>query len=261
MPESQPQKLAAFACVAIGLGLTVTVLGPWDASRSIRAAQESRLQRRTTQSIELAQRATRTDQNRAAYWQGLGLAYVGAGQWVDAGAAFERAKKLAPYDVRAINDQARAQLLLASSGDNAARARAVALADEAVGIDPNNPQTQLTRALAMQFTGNLPEALSSVERAVALDHESTNDRLYVTAMQIYIDSARPADAVRLGRQGIFWLGAEPVSVPVRYELARALAGLGMHQEALSELDQALAIQPANTSIQRLRAEISALIQK
>ena len=69
------------------------------------------------------------------------------------------------------------------------------------------------------------------------------------------------DAVRLGRQGLFWLGAEPVSVPVRYELARALAAHGMHQEALGELDQALAIQPTNTSIQRLRAEISALVQK
>ena len=241
--------------------MTWTVLGPWDASRSIRAAQDARLQRRTAPSIELAQRATRIDPLRAAYWQGLGLAYISAGQWAEASTAFERAKKLAPYDVRSINDEARAQLLLANSGDNAARVRAMALADEGVRIDPNNPQTQLTRAVVMQFTGNLPEAIRSAERAVTLDRESTNDRLYVTAMQIYIDSARPGDAVRLGRQGIFWLGAEPVSVPVRYELARALAALGMHQEALGELDQALAIQPTNTSIQRLRAEISALIRK
>jgi tetratricopeptide (TPR) repeat protein len=198
---------------------------------------------------------------RAAYWEGLGLAYIAASRWADASSAFDRAVKLAPYDARPIGDETRAQLLLANGGDIGARTKALALADLGVRIDPNNPQTHLTRAIVMQFTANLPEAVRSIERALQLDPESTNQRLYVSAAQIYIDSARPADAVRIGRDGTKWLGQEPVSVAVRYELARALVAVGMPREALAELDIALAIQPANTSIQRLRAEISASLPK
>jgi O-antigen ligase/tetratricopeptide (TPR) repeat protein len=257
----QARRLVPLLFAAIGLLVSVTGITAWDASHSIRAAELSRLLGRVAEAIRLAERATQLDPTRAAYWQGLGLAYVAASRWADASSAFDRAVKLAPYDARPIGDEARAQLLLANGGDAGARTKALALADEGVRIDPNNPQTHLTRAVVMQFTANMPEAVRSIERALRLDPESTNQRLYVSAAQIYIDSARPADAVRIGREGTKWLGQEPVSVPVRYELARALVAVGMPREAIAELDVALAIQPANASIQRLRAEISASLPK
>jgi Tfp pilus assembly protein PilF len=131
------------------------------------------------------------------------------------------------------------------------------LAEEAVRIDPNNPLAQLTRAVVMQFTANLPEATRSVERALALDPGSDNDGLYVTAAQIYLDSGRASDAVKLARRGLGVLGATPASVPLRYELARALVASSQPSDALAELETALSIQPGYAPAQRLRSEILA----
>jgi Tfp pilus assembly protein PilF len=96
---------------------------------------------------------------------------------------------LAPYDVRYLGDLARALLLLDAAGETGARVRATAVAEQAVRLDPNNPQANLTRAVVMQVTGNLAEAMRSVERALALDPQSGNLRLYTTAIQIYLSVA------------------------------------------------------------------------
>src|SRR5207249_12266406 len=118
--------------------------------------------------------ATRSDPGRAQYWSGLGLAYVAGSRWREASAAFDQARKLAPYDIRNTGDLAAVQMILASSGDTIARMRALQLADQAIAIDANNPGAHLIRATVMQFTGNLAEALRSVERALALDPHSSD---------------------------------------------------------------------------------------
>jgi tetratricopeptide (TPR) repeat protein len=169
----------------------------------------------------------------------------------------DRAITLAPYDARKVGDLARAQLLLAGDSGGAARANAVRLSEQAVRIDPNNPQAHLTRAVVMQVTGNLPEAVRSVERALELDPRSTNTRLWITATQVYLAAARSADAVRVSREGVAVLGPTRASVGVRYELARALVAHGQPRDALAELDVGLAIEPTNTTLQGLRAEIAA----
>jgi predicted Zn-dependent protease len=99
-----------------------------------------------------------------------------------------------------------------------------------------------------------------VERALALDPVSANDGLYVTATQIYIDSGRAPDAVRVARQGLGILGGTPASVPLRYELARALVASSQPSDALTELDIALAIQPGYARAQQLRSEIRTSLQ-
>jgi tetratricopeptide (TPR) repeat protein len=255
------RRFAPVLCVAVGLVSSLTVINAWDAARSSQSAEVSRLHGRTNEAIDLALRATRVDPGRMEYWRGLGLAYVRASRWADASAAFDRARKLAPYDVRNAGDFAKAQLLLASTGNSGARTKATELADEAVRVDPNNPLAQLTRAVTMQVSGNLPEAMRSVERALTLDPGSANDGLYVTATQIYIDSGRASDAVRVARQGLGILGGTPVSVPLRYELARALVASSQPSEALAELEIALSIQPGYAPAQQLRSEIRITIQK
>jgi hypothetical protein len=100
-----------------------------------------------------------------------------------------------------------------------------------------------------------------VERALALDPGSTNDGLYVTATQIYIDSGRASDAVRVARQGLGVLGGTLVSVPLRYELARALVASSQPSEALTEIEIALSIQPGYAPAQRLRSEIRTALPK
>jgi tetratricopeptide (TPR) repeat protein len=192
------------------------------------------------------------DPGRAEYWHTLGLAYVATARWRDAATALDRASALAPYDVSYLNDSMAAQFALGASDS---KSRALALADLAVHVDPNNPRAHLMRATAMLATGNLPEALRSVDRALALDPASSNPGLYLTGAQVYRATGRPAGAVAIARQGLLIVGRSPQSVGLRLELARALVAAGQPRDALAELDIALAIQPNDPATQRLRDEI------
>jgi len=211
--------------------------------------------------IDLGVRATRADPLRPQYWDTLGLAYVSGDRLRDASTAFDRAVKTAPYDVRYIADLAQTHLLLAHRSEPGSRERALELADQAVKVDPNNPRAHVTRAVVMHATGKLPEALSSVQRALALDPASGDALLWVTAAQVYLDSGRPIDAIRVARQGLTVSGPRLASVPLRYELARALFANGQAEDALAELDTLLSIQPNDASAIRLRGEIAAALGK
>jgi tetratricopeptide (TPR) repeat protein len=257
-PASNARRFPPFVVV---IGAALLALGGWnalEASRAARASEDARQQGQVSQSIDLGLRATRSDGGRADYWDTLGLAYIGAGRWQEASNAFDHARRLAPYDVRFIGDLVQAQLLLANAGDEGAKARAVQFADQAVAIDPNNPGPHLVRAGAMQVVGNLPEALRSVERALALDPGSTNASLYVTAAQVMLDSGRAAAGIGIARHGLAVLGQSRTSVAIRIELARALVAVGKPADALAELDIALSIQPNDPVAVRLRAEIQAI---
>jgi Tfp pilus assembly protein PilF len=177
----------------------------------------------------------------------------------DAARAFEHASTLAPYDVRYDGDLARALAVMAQRGDKSSADRSRVVAERAIRIDPNNPRAHETRAIVMQFTGDLPEALKSVERAVALDPQSDNSALYVTAAQIYTASGRATDAIRIARKGLTILYPPIRSVELRIELARALVAAAQPSNAVLELDAALAIQPQNQAAQQLRAQIQATV--
>jgi O-antigen ligase/tetratricopeptide (TPR) repeat protein len=254
---STVQRVAPFLLLPVALVVAASGWTAVDASRAARASADARQVGSASEAIDLGLRATRWDAGRASYWDTLGLAYVSARRWQEAGAAFDRASRLAPYDVRYISDSVQVQLVLALAGDGVARARAVQLADQAVLIDPNNPGPHLTRAVAMQVAGNAPEALLSVERALALAPNSTNAALYVTAAQVLVGSGRPADAITVARQGLAALGPSTSSVAIRIELARALLAVGKAAEAVAELDTALSIQPNDAAAAQLRAEIQA----
>jgi len=130
------------------------------------------------------------------------------------------------------------------------------LADRAIRIDPNNSENSLIKAQLLQIRGDLPDARAAVDRALVLDPVSSNERLYVTATQIYLDSGKATDAVRIGRHGADLFGTNPKSVPIRYELARALVAIGQPLDALAELDKAIEIRPTDAAV-RLRDAIAA----
>jgi Tfp pilus assembly protein PilF len=250
------RQTIGFAAVGVGLLLALTTVTALDASRSARASQVSRLQGRTPQAIELGLSATRSDPRRAQYWDTLGLAYVSADRFTDAATAFERAMNVAPYDVRYHGDLARAYAVLTQRGDKAAGVRAREVGERAVQTDPNNPLANLTRAIVMQVTGDLPEALKSVERALALDQKNNRD-VYLTGTQVLLGLGRPTDAITMARKGITLIPNPLNQVLIRVELARALIANGQLAEALSEIDAALAIQPNQTTLVQMRAQVQA----
>ncbi|MDQ2912360.1 MAG: O-antigen ligase family protein [Chloroflexota bacterium] len=250
------RSLVAFACVAVGLGLMLTVFFALAASRSARDSQLQRLAGQPQLAVTSALHATSGDPGRPEYWHTLGLAYIAAQRTSDAIQAFDHAVSLQPYSVRFLGDLTSAHLLLIQRGVTSSSARAREVADRAVRADPNNPQANLTRAIAMQVTGNLAEAARSVQRALELDPRANNPRIYLTATQILLADGRPNDAIAMGRRAIGALYPQD-TVQIRIELARALLAAGDPAQAFTELNNALAIQPNEPVALQLRAQIEA----
>jgi O-antigen ligase/Flp pilus assembly protein TadD len=254
----------AYACVGIGLVLALTTVSAIDASRSANASHVARLRGQSQSAIDLGLRATRSDSQRPQYWNTLGLAYVSGDRLGEAASAFDRASRLAPYDVRYDGDLARAHAAMFLKGDIASAARARDVADRAVRRDPNNPRAHQTRAVVMQLTDNLPEAVRSSERALALDRTSsaghtTNRAFYVTGVQILNATGRPLEAINVGRLGVARLPDDVTRVPVRIELSRSLLAAGRPAEAQSEIELVLAVRPNDPDAQQVRAQIRAAL--
>jgi len=216
---------------------------------------------KTEEAITIGLHATQADPGRPDYWHQLGLAYASGARWQQAQVALERAHSLGPHDIRYLSDLVLVQVLLANNGDAPSRAKALELAEEAVRIEPNLPRAHHIRAVVMQFTGNMPEALKSIERALSLNPPLRDDGLFLTATQVYLASGRPADAVRVASQSLGALGQTQRSVALRIEFARALVAVGRPMDALAELDVTLLIQPNNPAALQLRAEIAARVTR
>jgi len=250
-------RVAAWSSSALGLLLALTIGSANDASRSIREAQLQRVAGRVQQAVVSAARAVGEDPRRPEYWDGLGLAYIAAQRTTDAIGAFDKAARLAPYNVIYLGDLASANLLLAQRGDASAAVRAREIAERGVRVDPNNPQVHLTRAVVMQVTGDMSAALDSVERALALAPVWNDPQLPTTAMQVLLSNSRPSEAIAIGRRAIATLGNPQDTFQIYVELARALDAVGQHSDAIAALDAALAIRPGDFGALQLRAQISA----
>jgi O-antigen ligase/Flp pilus assembly protein TadD len=259
-PQPALRRGAAVGAVAIGVLMMFTPINALSASHSSYESTRLRLRSQPEQAAAAALRATGSDPLRAQYWDTLGLAYVSGDHLSEAASAFSQANKLAPYDVRFHGDLARVYVVMFQRGDKTAGARAHEVGEQAVRIDPNNPLANHTRAVAMQVTGDYPEALKSVERAIALDRYN-NQGLYVTAAQVLLGLGRPADAVTMALRGIAVVPDPRNQVPIRTELVRSLAANGQLAEALIEARNVLAIQPGEPTVQKLVAQIQAAMGK
>ena len=248
-----PRIVLALSCAVVGVALALTEINALGASRAAHLAQVIRLAGQPRAAIDAGLRATELDPLRAPYWDQLGLAYVSANRLRDGAAAFARASTLAPYDIRYSSDLARAYIGLVQAGDASYAAQARDAANHAVLTDPNNPQALATRALAMAVTGELSEAVPSIEKAVALDPRAVNTDMYVVAEQVYRASGRYDEAIALARRAIaVHSGPAQDTVQIRVELARVLAAAGQPAEAVKELDAVLAIVPNDPVATQLR---------
>jgi tetratricopeptide (TPR) repeat protein len=262
-PRSMLRRWGPWALVTAAIALCATSLPALEASRLARSSTLARAVPGTAAlAIDFANQATRLDPSRADYFHQLALAYVAAGRWTDASVALQKAADLGPYDIRFLTDGIQVQLALARGGDKTALERAAQLADQAVRVDPNNPNGHLNRAVVAFNRGDLPAALASIDRALVLDPNpisaqlfSVSSQIYVAAMLSDVAGGRLDDAITKSRRGLVQLGLNVASVPVRLELARALARSGRSEEALGEIDAALALVPGDPALLQLKAEI------
>jgi O-antigen ligase/tetratricopeptide (TPR) repeat protein len=259
--NSPTKRVAAIALLGVAVIAALMGTNALDASRSALTSRQARSVGDSARAIAFGLRATRSDSGRADYWHGLGLAYVSVGRWREAVAAFDRACAIAPYNARWLSDLASANLLLGRTGDPVARDQAREQSDRATRIDPNNPLTHLGRAAVRSELGDQPQALSSIERALALDPQSRNESLYITATTVFLNSGRPGDAVQAAREGLVLLGGTKASLGIRLDLARSLLALGRPKEAVTELDVALLVAPNDPTIEQLRAQIIASLPR
>jgi tetratricopeptide (TPR) repeat protein/O-antigen ligase len=259
--QQRPKGVASALILAGGLALTFAPIAAWEASRAAASAGDLRLSGKFAEALDSAVRATRLDPGRAEYWHTLGLSYAALNRWSDAVGSLDRATAAAPFDSRYLGDLANASVILASQGKTSSRDRARELGDRLVRLDPNSPQANLTRAAVMQFLGDFPQALSSVERALVLDPDSVNQSLYITAAQVMIATGRPNDAIEIAGRGLLVFGATTQSVAIRVELARALMAAGRPREALAALDIALVIEPTNVAAESMRQTVRAGLPK
>jgi TolB-like protein/class 3 adenylate cyclase/Flp pilus assembly protein TadD len=104
---------------------------------------------------------------------------------------------------------------------------AIAEAEQAVALDPNEPDGHIALAWAMIFSGRAQEALAAVERAMRLDPQRPGDYMYVLGMaQIGLDQHQDAvTALQRAHE------RSPEFLDVNIPLAAAYVHLGRHEEA------------------------------
>lgn len=260
-PASMSRRGAAWALVGVGVLLMATGLNALGASRLAKQSVSMRTPATSATAVSLALRATQSDPNRAEYWQQLALAYVAGGRYRDASGSFKSAARLAPYDIRFLNDDIQVQLFLANSGDAGALAEAAQLAERATKIDPNNPVGHSNRAVVSLARRDIPQALDSIRKTLALVPDPY-DSLFATASQVYVTAAKSAlaagrvdDALAIAHEGIQALGTRSFSVGIRIEYIRALIAAGRTSDASMELDAVLRISPGNPDALGLRAQL------
>ncbi len=104
---------------------------------------------------------------------------------------------------------------------------AIAEAEKAVALDPNEPDGQVALAWAMIFSGRPQEALAAVEMAMRLDPQHPGDYMYVLGMaRLGLDQHEDAvTALRRAHE------RSPENSDVNIPLAAAYAHLGRLDEA------------------------------
>lgn len=183
-----------------GALIGLAVLGGMMAWQSVRASellfQSTALLARGDRAgaIANAQEATRLDPNRAAYWNGLGVAYDAAGRAQDAIGAFQRAAELNWYQSDGWRNLAIAHLRRHDARVPGADRAALAAAERAVAVEPNNAVAHFILSRVLLALREDERAAAEAERAAAL---FPSDEYFEAAAIAYVNLRRWEDAERV----------------------------------------------------------------
>lgn len=242
--------------IVIGVIMAATPYSAWAANERAGASGAARAAGAFAQAIFVSEQAIDQDPRRAEYWNGLGLAYAGAGRFLDATRAFAKAVDLAPYHATYLSNLARAHLTRARAGDAESGRQALATADRAVQVDPNNGESHFARAVVQLFLGTAAEAARESERGLVLYPAPRDASVYELGARAYIELQDYALAERWLEKAI--AGSErPGQWSARVLLARVFLTTSRRTAAIEQLDVVLLQDPGNDQATRLKAEILA----
>ena len=131
-------------------------------------------------------------------YSNLGTCYFFLGQYSDAAAAFEKAVELAPSHYLSWRNLGDAYRWLPGREADARRAfeRAVALCDEVIRVNPNEPRAYRTKASALAKLGRAREARATILHALELEPKSPSN-VYEAAVVANIEGSEADAAARL----------------------------------------------------------------
>ncbi len=115
---------------------------------------------------------------------------------------------------------------------------------QALRLDPRNPVATLNFAIFYAMTGNLNEALLTIERASIFDHEQKHGVIPMNRALMLLDADRIDDALFWGRKGVE-ITKDPKDVGPKLALALTLAAAGRAADAIPLYNDILDQEPAH----------------
>ena len=241
-------RLPMLARVVIVVGLASVAFlqaAPLSANRLIKTA-ESNLKAETAQrSVDAARAAVGADSGRAVYWNDLGRALELVDDQAGARRAYLEATARSPYTAAFWWNLGRMHLFFGKQGEVGAKEASYEVFRRALEASPRNPDTYDQLARVQIGFGDLADAITSEERAIALI--PTEFSYYVVA----------ADAVRLqgDRRGSLEVLRRGVAATdhndLRLTLARRLIEIGETDEAADVLLDILRTDPTRADAKQL----------
>jgi len=238
--------VATLAAVAV---LLVGTLGAIDTYNAGLRGQASRVVAATApdQAVAAAADAIRLDGGRDIYWSARGEAYIRLGRWAAAADDFERAAALYPHRAALLIDvaKARAEQILHGDRSGGGSASALAAAQRARELDPNNSEPhQASAGLLLAFDQPMP-ALREIVTAIRLNPVI---RGYdTTAAAIAEKSTDRYATVSLLTEALSYKD----SATLRIALGKTYLRLGDQGSAREQARRALELEPKNAEAQRL----------
>ncbi|MGF1506152.1 MAG: tetratricopeptide repeat protein [Anaerolineae bacterium] len=115
---------------------------------------------------------------------------------------------------------------------------ALAVAEQAITVDPEDPQGYAARSRALNWLGDYSAAANAASKALEIDANYALGRAYLA--EAYVDLGRLRQALTEAERAV---ELDPYSVEARRNYAWVLAHYGSYNNAIIQYEQALRIQP------------------
>jgi tetratricopeptide (TPR) repeat protein len=155
-----------------------------------------------------------------------------AGDLEEAAALFEQAHRQQPDNIDYIYEYGRLLIELDRAEE------ALPLGDRAIELAPRDPRGYALKAKALVWMGESDEAV--VVGLAGLDIDPNYAPLHAALARAYIDVGRYQLALDHGAAGV---ESDPMNVDARRSYAVALIWVGQREEAILQLEEALALHP------------------